>query len=108
MNRAILIGIILVAYLIYVAFKHKEVWKKLTIMQTLGVLLTFILVTGIGGTILYYGVRFLIGFTSNEVVSIVIQFFTAIIVVIFGVVIFNNIVSNITNGILPIKRTPRR
>ncbi|WP_188454603.1 hypothetical protein [Virgibacillus oceani] len=108
MNRAILIGIILFAYIIYIAFKHKEIWKKLTFMQTLGVLLTFIFVTGIGGTILFYGVRFLISFTSNEVLSIVIQFFTAIIVVIFGVLLFNTIVSSITNGILPIKRTPRR
>ncbi|MFD1039072.1 hypothetical protein ACFQ3N_11825 [Virgibacillus byunsanensis] len=104
MDRWIIIGIVLVGYILYSAIKQKETWKKLSVMQNIGVLVTFVGVISAGGYILFYGVRFLIGFTSNEIISIIIQFITAIIVVIFCMLVFSSLVSKITNGLLPKKR----
>ncbi len=75
MNRAVIIAIILAGYIVYVAFKHKETWRKLAPIQLVGVLLSFIGVTGTGAAILFYGVRYLISFTGNEIIRFVIQFF---------------------------------
>ncbi|MTW87701.1 hypothetical protein F3157_18965 [Virgibacillus dakarensis] len=106
MNRAVMMVIVLLVYVIYAAFKHKEVWRKLTLKQIIGVLLTFLIMMGIGGTFLYYSSRLLMDTIPNEIVSILMQFISAIIVIIFGVVVFNIIVSKITNGVLPVKRPP--
>ncbi|GGB53728.1 hypothetical protein GCM10011409_34210 [Lentibacillus populi] len=106
MNRAVMMVIVLLAYVIYAAFKHKEVWRKLTLKQIIGVLLTCLIMMGIGGTFLYYSSRLLMDTIPNEIVSILMQFISAIIVIIFGVVVFNIIVSKITNGVLPVKRPP--
>ncbi|WP_106497830.1 hypothetical protein [Lentibacillus sp. Marseille-P4043] len=104
MNRAIMMIIILIIYVIYAAFKHREVWKKLSAKQIMGVLLTFIIIMGIGSMVLYYFSRFLMDIIQNDIVSIAMQFLSALFIVIFGVIIFNIYVSRITNGILPIKR----
>ncbi|MGY0692153.1 hypothetical protein ACW2QC_05075 [Virgibacillus sp. FSP13] len=104
MNRAVMMIIILIIYVIYAAFKHREVWKKLSIKQIIGVLVTFILIMGIGSLVLYYFSRFLMDIIPNDIVSIAMQFISALIIVIFGVVVFNIYASRITNGVLPIKR----
>lgn len=107
MDRPLVIGLILVVYVIYIAIKQKETWKRLSPVQIAGVFLTFLAVIGIGGFILYYGVRFLIAFTESEVLSIIIQFVAAIVIVVVGMVAYNKIVYQLTNGILPIQRKRR-
>lgn len=107
MERPLVIGLILVVYIVYMAVKRKETWKKLSITQNAGVIITFLGVIGIGGVILFYGVRFLIAFTSNDIIGIVIQFMTAIIVIVSGMTLFNKIVYKITNGVLPFERKRR-
>jgi hypothetical protein len=104
MNRAVMMAIILLVYVIYIAFKHKEVWKKLSAKQIFGVLVIFILFMGVGGTLLYYISRTLMDLIPNDIVSIILQFISAIVIVIFGVVFFNIYASRITNGILPINK----
>ncbi|TMN23399.1 hypothetical protein [Lentibacillus cibarius] len=104
MTRLLLIILILFAYILYAAFKHKATWRQLTVLQLVGVLLTFIAVTGSGAIILYYGVRSLVALIDNGFIRIIIQFVTAIIVVIVGTVVFNKAVHKITNGILPMER----
>lgn len=105
MNRTAMLVIVLIVYSVYAALKHKEVWHKLTVKQISGVVLTFILLTGIGGVFLYYWMNLVTDIIPNDIVSIILQFISAIMVVVFGVVFFNIIIAKITNGILPVKNT---
>lgn len=105
MNRTAMLVIVLIVYSVYAALKHKEVWHKLTVKQISGVVLTFILLTGIGGVFLYYWMNLVMDIIPNDIVSIILQFISAIMVVVFGVVFFNIIIAKITNGILPVKNT---
>lgn len=105
MNRTAMLVIVLIVYSVYAALKHKEVWRKLTVKQISGVVLTFILLTGIGGVFLYYWMNLVMDIIPNDIVSIILQFISAIMVVVFGVVFFNIIIAKITNGILPVKNT---
>lgn len=105
MNRTAMLVIVLIVYSVYAALKHKEVWRKLTVKQISGVVLTFILLVGIGGVFLYYWMNLVMDIIPNDIVSIILQFISAIMVVVFGVVFFNIIIAKITNGILPVKNT---
>lgn len=104
MQRTLMMLLILIVYAAYAAIKHRSVWKKLTIMQMMNVLLTFIVMIAIGTAVLYFGVRTMREATSNEMLSIAVQFIYAIIIVGFGVLFFNIIISRITNNVLPVQK----
>lgn len=103
MERTAMMLLILLIYTGYATIKHRSVWKKLTKKQIANVVLTFIVMSAIGGTVLYFGIRTMTEATSNELLSNAVQFIYAIIIVGFGVLFFNIIISRITNYILPVR-----
>ncbi|MEN1967095.1 hypothetical protein WMZ97_03355 [Lentibacillus sp. N15] len=107
MSRTAMMLLILIIYTVYAAWKHRTVWRRLTVIQTFKVVITFIIMCAIGGTFLYLSSRTLTDVVPNEMISIIIEFIVAIIMIGFGVVIFNIIVSRITNGILPVNQTSK-
>lgn len=104
MDRTLMMLLILIVYAAYAAIKHRSVWKKLTTMQIIKVVLTFIVMSAIGAAVLYFGIRTMREATSNEILSIAVQFIYAIIIVGFGVLFFNITISRITDNILPLRK----
>lgn len=103
MERTAMMILILIIYTIYAAIKHRAVWKKLTTKQIFNVILTYIIMTAIGATVLYFGIYTMKEATSNELLSNAVQFIYAVIIVGFGVLFFNITISRITNNILPVQ-----
>ncbi|WP_164669245.1 hypothetical protein [Virgibacillus doumboii] len=108
MIRIVLVGLVLVIYMIYIGFKHKETWQQLSFSQVLGVVLTFVGVIGAGCFVLFYGVRYLDDLIASDVFSGIVQYFIAFVLLIICVVIYNKIVGKITNGVLPFKRKTKK
>ncbi|HLS08067.1 hypothetical protein [Lentibacillus sp.] len=104
MTRPLLIALVLIGYMIYVAFKHKETWKRLSIMQIAGVFVTFVGIVSVSAFILYYGTRYITSAIPGEITGFVIQFFAIIIIIAAAAIGFAAIASKITNGIIPIQR----
>lgn len=104
MTRPLLITIILIAYIIYVGFKHKETWKKLSIMQIGGVLVTFVGIISISGVILFYGSRFITDAIAGDIIGFIIQFLGTVVIIVAAAVSFAAIAGKITNGVIPITR----
>lgn len=103
MERTAMMLLILVIYTVYAAIKHRTVWKKLTIKQIISVILTYIVMGAIGAAVLYFGIYTMREATSNEILGLAVQFVYAVIIVGFGVLFFNIVVSRITNNILPVR-----
>lgn len=53
MIRIVLVGLVLIFYMMYIGYKHRETWQQLTFAQVLGVILTFIGVAGAGCLVLF-------------------------------------------------------
>ncbi|WP_010530344.1 hypothetical protein [Lentibacillus jeotgali] len=104
MTRPLLIALVLIAYMIYVAFKHKETWRKLSIPQIIGVFITFVGVVSVSAVILYYGSRYITSAIPGEMIAFIVQFLAIIIIIAIAGVGFAGIASKMTNGIIPIQR----
>ncbi|MFD1361551.1 hypothetical protein [Lentibacillus salinarum] len=104
MTRPLLITLILVAYIIYVSFKYKETWKKLTLWQIAGVFVTFVGVASISAIILFYGSRYITSAVPGDIMVFIIQFLAVIIVIAAAAISFALLASKITNGVIPIER----
>ncbi|GGK04788.1 hypothetical protein GCM10007063_28910 [Lentibacillus kapialis] len=102
MTRPLLIALVLIAYMIYVAFKHKETWKQLSIPQITGVLITFIGIVSASAVILFYGSRYITSVFSGQITAFVVQFLVIIVIIAVAGIGFAVIAGNITNGIIPI------
>lgn len=105
MTRPLFIALILLIYMVYVAFKYKDTWKKLSLWQTAGVFLTFVGVVSISAVILFYGSRYITLAISSDMIVFIIQFFAIIIVIGAAGITFAAIAGKITNGIIPIERS---
>lgn len=108
MTRTLLITLVLVAYIIYVAFKHKNTWKKLSLLQITGVFFTFLGVVSISGIILFYGNRYVATVISGDIISFLIKFFAIIILIAIAGITFAAIASKITNDIIPSERRDQK
>lgn len=104
MTRPLLITLVLIAYMIYVAFKHKETWKKLTILQMAGVFATFVGIISVAAVILYYGSRYITSIISGDIFAFIVQFPAIIIIIAAAGIGFAVVASKITNGVIPIQR----
>ncbi|WP_077325691.1 hypothetical protein [Virgibacillus siamensis] len=104
MDRITFIIAVLAVYMLYMAFKHRNTFKKLSVAQNIGVLLTFLAAIAIFGSMFYYGVNYFAELSSSWVVDLIIQIVFAFFIMIGGVVAFSAVVYKITNGLLPVPR----
>lgn len=104
MTRPLLIALVLIGYMIYVAFKHKETWKELSMAQIGGVFITFVGIVSVSAVILFYGSRSITSAISGEITAFVVQFLAIIIIIAVAGISFAVIAGKITNGIIPIQR----
>ncbi|SFB34967.1 hypothetical protein SAMN04488072_1181 [Lentibacillus halodurans] len=108
MTRPLLIALVLIVYIVYVGFKHKEIWKKLSLLQIIGVFFTFAGVVSISGIILYYGSRYITSAVSSNIMDFAIKFVLIIIVIAAAGLIFSSIAGKITNGVISIERRHKK
>ncbi|QKY68867.1 hypothetical protein [Lentibacillus sp. CBA3610] len=102
MTQSLFIILLFIAYIIYVAFKYKKTWKKLSITQIAGVFVTFAAIAGIAGIVLFYGINhFVEPVVSGYILSFIIKFFAIIVIITIAGLAFASIASKITNGIIP-------
>lgn len=104
MDRMTFIIAVLLVYMLYIAFKHRETFKKLSIMQNLGVLLTFLVAIVVFGSMFYYGVTYLSELSSGWFFDLIVKIVYAFFVMIAGVIAFSAVVYKISGGLLPVQK----
>ncbi|WP_174613055.1 hypothetical protein [Virgibacillus ihumii] len=104
MDRMTFIIAVLLVYMIYISFKHRETFRKLSLLQNIGVLITFLASIAIFGSLFYFGVNYLSDLSPGWFVGLVVKIVYAFFVMISGVIAFSAVAYKISDGLLPVKR----
>ncbi|GAA0613949.1 hypothetical protein GCM10009001_33980 [Virgibacillus siamensis] len=104
MDRMTFIIAVLLIYMIYITYKHRDTFRKLSFLQNMGVLITFLVAIAIFGSLFYFGVNYLSDLSSSWFVDVIVKVVYAFFVMISGVIAFSAVVYKISNGLLPVQR----
>ncbi|WP_010096243.1 hypothetical protein [Ornithinibacillus scapharcae] len=88
----------IIGVVIYFITKHRETLEKLTKMQNIGILFTYIITSLIAGCVIYYGGAMMKEWFKSGILLTIIQFVYLIIVLSIAIYMLNRILRIITKG----------
>ncbi|GGI12943.1 hypothetical protein [Gottfriedia solisilvae] len=91
--------VMFVVITIYILFKNRNLLKELTILQIIGLLISYIITAGLAFVCIYYGGNWLAGFFSSFILRIIIKIIVIYTVLAVCVNILNKVTTKVTKGI---------
>ncbi|MGM0845682.1 MAG: hypothetical protein ACQEUT_11950 [Bacillota bacterium] len=89
--------------IIYAVYKNKDILKKLSTNQILGVTASYLAATIISFSGIYYFGNWIVGYAPNSFLSFLLSIVIILSTLFVCISILNKVLEKITNGILPKK-----
>ncbi|MGN8646953.1 hypothetical protein ACTNEO_13285 [Gracilibacillus sp. HCP3S3_G5_1] len=95
-----IIAVTAMIILLYHILDNKSLIKKLSILQIIGVVLTYILYIGIALVVIYYGGNWLVSFIPVNILKYLVFFIIVAVSMYIIMLLLRKTLSKITNGII--------
>ncbi|MDX8046284.1 hypothetical protein SH601_09795 [Gracilibacillus sp. S3-1-1] len=93
-------SILAVLFILYQIWDNKRLIKALSLLQIIGVILSFILYIGLATTIIYYGGNWFISFIPVKIIKYIVMFIIVGFTIYTIKVLLQKTLVKITNGII--------